>query len=329
MILADKIAMLRKQSGWSQEDLADQLNVSRQSVSKWESGASIPDLDKILKLSQLFGVSTDYLLKDDYREITYTDTEDARPIDDRHILSLEDADEYLTAVRTHCPKIALAILLFILSPVCLILFGGLTDYLHLLSEDMAGGLGMVILLTVIAVGVAIVLPNGMKLEKYEYLEKDPLSLQYGVQGIVEKKKAEYESTYHRSLVAGVLFCIAGLIQLFLSAAFTLSDFLMVLSTALLLVLIAIGVYIMITPACIYESYRKLLQEGEYTEEHKRTHKTIDVFPGVYWLLVVALYLGISFYYENSWDRTWIVWPVAGVLFAALYGILEYFAKNKK
>ena len=62
MILADKISELRKKNDWSQEELAGQLGVSRQSVSKWESAASIPDLDKILKMSELFGVSTDYLL---------------------------------------------------------------------------------------------------------------------------------------------------------------------------------------------------------------------------------------------------------------------------
>ena len=51
MKLAEKIMTLRKQRGWSQEELAQQLSVSRQSVSKWESGASVPDLDKILKMS--------------------------------------------------------------------------------------------------------------------------------------------------------------------------------------------------------------------------------------------------------------------------------------
>ena len=56
------IATLRKEKGWSQEDLALQMGVSRQSVSKWESMSSLPDLDKIIKLSNLFGVSTDYLL---------------------------------------------------------------------------------------------------------------------------------------------------------------------------------------------------------------------------------------------------------------------------
>ena len=65
MILAEKILSLRKQNGWSQEELAMQLGVSRQSVSKWESGTSIPDLERIIRLSQVFEVSTDYLLKDE------------------------------------------------------------------------------------------------------------------------------------------------------------------------------------------------------------------------------------------------------------------------
>ena len=65
MILADKIIQLRKKNGWSQEELAAQLNVSRQAVSKWESAQAAPDLNKILAMSQLFGVTTDYRLKDD------------------------------------------------------------------------------------------------------------------------------------------------------------------------------------------------------------------------------------------------------------------------
>ena len=68
MSLADKIMQLRKQRGWSQIDLADRLDVSRQSVSKWEMAQAVPELDKIIKLSELFDVTTDYLLKDDIPE---------------------------------------------------------------------------------------------------------------------------------------------------------------------------------------------------------------------------------------------------------------------
>ena len=64
MTLAEKIINLRKQKGWSQEELAEKLDVTRQSVSKWESAQSLPDIAKILQMSELFGVTTDYLLKD-------------------------------------------------------------------------------------------------------------------------------------------------------------------------------------------------------------------------------------------------------------------------
>lgn len=65
MEFKDKLLKLRKLQGLSQQELADQLHVSRQSVSKWELGESQPDLNNIIMLSQLFQVSTDYLLKDD------------------------------------------------------------------------------------------------------------------------------------------------------------------------------------------------------------------------------------------------------------------------
>ena len=71
MILSEKIIMLRKKYGWSQEELAERLDISRQSVSKWESGASIPDLERIVGMSQLFGVTTDYLLKDEMEETEF------------------------------------------------------------------------------------------------------------------------------------------------------------------------------------------------------------------------------------------------------------------
>ncbi len=64
MLLGEKLQSLRKQKGMSQEQLAVQLSVSRQAVSKWELNDSIPDTEKIILLSDLFNVSTDYLLKD-------------------------------------------------------------------------------------------------------------------------------------------------------------------------------------------------------------------------------------------------------------------------
>ena len=68
MAISDKILSLRKENGLSQEAFAEKLGVSRQSVSKWESGTAMPDIDKIVSISEIFGVSTDFLLKKDSAE---------------------------------------------------------------------------------------------------------------------------------------------------------------------------------------------------------------------------------------------------------------------
>ena len=63
MILADKIIRLRRKNGWSQEELAEKMNVSRQAVSKWESGASDPSTSNLLALAKLYGISAEELLR--------------------------------------------------------------------------------------------------------------------------------------------------------------------------------------------------------------------------------------------------------------------------
>ena len=93
MILADKIIDLRKKNGWSQEDLAEKLDVSRQSISKWESAQSIPDMGKILRLSELFGVSTDYLLKDDLEIVDAVAVPESDGI--ARTVSMEEASAFL------------------------------------------------------------------------------------------------------------------------------------------------------------------------------------------------------------------------------------------
>ena len=66
MTLSDKIIQLRKINGWSQEDLAERMDISRQAISRWENGTALPDANNVLHLSKLFNVTTDYLLNDEY-----------------------------------------------------------------------------------------------------------------------------------------------------------------------------------------------------------------------------------------------------------------------
>lgn len=66
MNLSEKLIMLRKENGWSQEDFAEKLDVSRQAISRWENGTALPDAQNILRISKLCRVTADYLLNDDY-----------------------------------------------------------------------------------------------------------------------------------------------------------------------------------------------------------------------------------------------------------------------
>lgn len=112
MIFAEKLILLRKKSGWSQEEIADQMKVSRQSVSKWEGAQSIPDLEKLIRLSDLFGVSLDYLLKDHIEKAEDIQSDEARVCPRR--VSMEEAHAFLTVREQTAPRIAFATLLCVL-----------------------------------------------------------------------------------------------------------------------------------------------------------------------------------------------------------------------
>lgn len=328
MILAEKIMKLRKQNGWSQEELAMKLNISRQSVSKWESGASIPDLDKIIRLSELFGVSTDYLLKDELEEEpmkTQMDSYEEEIVGEEVLLktvslSLEEANSYMELIESASKKIAAAVAACILSPVLMILLSGMADYQVLsISEDMAAGIGVSVLLLIVAGAVAAFIMQGMKLDKYEYLEKSYLSLQYGIAGIVEKKKAKFEPTFKKCIAAGVSLCITSVVPLMVALAFSASDLIFIYCVCLLLALIAFAVYLFVWAGMIFGSYQKLLEEGDYTREKKLENKRNDNLTKVYWCIVAAIYLGYSFV-TGKWVISWVIWPCAGILFAAVCGV---------
>ncbi len=129
MIFADKLIDLRKKNGWSQEELAEKLNVSRQAVSKWEGAQSIPDMTRIIQLSELFGVSTDYLLKDNLEQAeaaTSADlAQDSAPDVAVRTIGMEEANSFLKIKEENSRRVALGVLLCILSTVALIMLGGI------------------------------------------------------------------------------------------------------------------------------------------------------------------------------------------------------------
>lgn len=336
MILADKIAELRKKNGWSQEELAEQLGVSRQSVSKWESASSIPDLDKILKMSEIFGVSTDYLLKDsnEPEEESLMQAASGTVSDsgnDNYIrtVSLEEANTFMDIVQNMSAKVAAGVSICILSPILLILLAALSDQEggHVIPEALAVAVGLPVLLVMVAGAVGLFIWYGRRTECFEYLEKEPVELAYGVTGVVEKRKKGYEPSHGVSLVIGVGLCILSAIPLFVLGALDEDGMLAIYGVVFCLMIISAGVFFLVRTCMIFGSFQKLLEEGDYSRAKKTAEKRNEVISTVYWCIVTAAYLGWSFY-TMEWHRTWIIWPCAGVLFGAVLGISSVIRNNK-
>ncbi|MCM1022587.1 MAG: helix-turn-helix domain-containing protein [Prevotella sp.] len=338
MILADKIIELRKKNGWSQEELAEKMNVSRQSVSKWEGAQSIPDLDRILALSKLFGVSTDYLLKDDH------EAEDAVPSDEGESslrrVSMEEANRFLRLNEKRAPKTAFGVMLCILSPIVLLVLAALSDFRpdffgsFTVSENFAGGVGTAVLLTVIACAVVIFLMSGQSLKDFEYLEKDGIDTSYGVSGMVKERREAYSQKHTKSLILGTVICILSVIPLFL-AAITDDDLTAVMGFVLLMAICSVGVYILVKTSIINDGFNMLLEAEDYSRENKSAKKKRRDIMVIYWLIVTAVFIGYTWYTrdrmfsENFSDwRTngLVIWATAGIMCPVVSRIVKIIRK---
>ncbi len=323
MILADKIIENRKKNGWSQEELADRLGVSRQSVSKWEGAQAVPDMKKIIQMAEVFGVSTDYLLRDDIEVAT---PPDVPPVDNGleetvRQVSLEEASAFLEFNEKAAVSISTGVMLCILSPVLLILLGGLAEAEKIsLSEDVAGMMGVVILLLIVAGAVAMFLMTSLRGKQYEFLEDMDIDTAYGVSGMAKERRAEYAERHSRLLIVGIMLCVVAAVPMLILAMTKYTnntDVLPIVGVDAMLVTIAIGVKMIVLTSIRHGGYDKLLEEGDYTRLNKRAGK----YDGVYWTIALAVYLGWSFV-TNRWDFTWIVWPIAGVLYVAYHEIMK-------
>ena len=328
MILADKIIRLRKKNGWSQEELAEKINVSRQAVSKWEGAQSIPDLEKVLQLASLFGVTTDYLLKDEIEDEEVTDAASDYTV---KRITIDEANTYLEERKRASIKIAIATLLCILSPITMIILGTASENpSYNISESAAGAIGLSVLFIFVLCAVPIYIYCGFKNEPYSFLDNnEPFELEYGVKGIVTERKKQFRHSYIKWNIIASCICIFSPLPLIISA-FTENEMLSVIMLALLMIIAGIGVSIFIIVGIRNASMSKLLKEGEYTEKEKRRSKIREAVGFAYWGVLTAIFLIWSFF-VNSWELSWIVFAVGGVLFPIAMRICNYIAdrQNKK
>jgi len=318
MELADKIIQLRKRQGWSQEELADRMEVSRQAVSKWESAQSMPDIEKLLRLSSLFNVSTDYLLK---AEAEPSVSAEIREQSGR-VVTMDMAARYLDLRRHAARRISAGVFLCIsgAAPLVWVSGWGVSSAVLLAA--------LVYFFLSVACGVVLFITAGSHSGEYAFLEQAHFILAPGVESMVRAQQEGYHPGYIRSNIIGAVLCLLAptLILVGIWATHThLIVFILFIAAAI--VIIAVGAAIFTKAGIPWTATQKLLQEGDYTPERKRSAAIEEIVGAVYWLLVTACYLVWSFV-DHAWDRSWILWVVGGIVYAAVAVVTRALNRHK-
>ena len=324
MILADKIIKLRKKSGWSQEELAEKMNVSRQSISKWESARSIPDLNKILMLSKIFGVSTDYLVKDEIEE-----TEEIIEDEDTglKIVTLKEATLYVQNKFESAKLISKGVFLCVCSVVPLLFLLALAEQNRFnLTSNTAAAIGFILLFILLGIGITFFVRISTYSSDFEKFEATRFELEYGVRGIFSEKIKNYKPVYIRRVTTSIILFISSVVPLLTVALLIESGTLALLMVVVLILMVGLGTYIIIPTSIMYSSLNFLLGEGDYAPHKRREVKRTEKLAAFYWPLVTAIYIGWSLW-TMAWRTTWIIWPVAAIGFAALIGLVGIFDSN--
>lgn len=332
MTFSEKISALRKQKGWSQEELAEKLMVTRQAVSKWESAQSMPDLDKLVQLSEALGVSTDYLLKDEQAQSAPVPAAAEQTVKPRHVTQ-EEARRYLQLQMAAIPKTTLGVALCVWSPIALIGLPVLRSTFNWgFPEEICSGIGLCVLLVMVAAGVALLLTAGGTLREFEYLEREPIETDNGAREQALHMQREMASFCTRQNTIGVVLCILSVLPLFaLMCVPGVPDGYYSLAVCALLLLVGIACLLLVRTGSMRGAVDKLLEQGDYTRENKAKSRFVGAVSAAYWLVVTAAFLFYTFGPKGNGQPqySWFIWAIAGVLYGALMAALSVYRKKSK
>lgn len=266
-MISEKISGLRRQAGWSQEELAERLDVSRQAVSKWESGASQPDIGRVVALSRLFGVSTDYLLTEDGDDTALVPTK----ISGDGRLEVDEDDpppgaaevyRYLGNRRRWAPSVGFGAALCVASPAPLLALLGISKTIRFIGEGLFTALGVGALLAMVAAAVAMFVTSGSQLSKFSAAVRRVLPVGEDMRRSLDLQRQEYRRQQAMSNAEGVFLCALSPAPAAVGGILDEGGLLTMLGTSMLLVMIAAGVFLFVRGGIIMGSYSHLLKGGK-------------------------------------------------------------------
>lgn len=298
MNFSEKLQELRKSKGLSQEALAQKLDVSRQAVSKWETGEGYPEMDKLLLLSDLFQVSLDYLLKNEANQVNTQQ--------EKYFMSSSQIQEFVVFKNAFAYRIAIAVMVIILSVNLPILFESM-------NRD---SLGVVLMLVVIALAVTVLIVTGISSEKYSDIEKTEIQMSTNDLQNLQSQYATFRSRFGLIIGLGVCLIILSVAGVIMISEFIGED--NILAPIQLLCCVAFSVFLFIVVGIKDSMYRFLTDNKKYIEKQQEEANSIW---GITMPLAAMVYLIMGFT-KNWWHPGWIVFPVAAILTMGIESMMK-------
>ena len=293
MSLAENLQYLRAREGVTQEQLAERLDVSRQSISKWESSASYPEMDTILKLCDMFNVDMDTLLRGSVEQTFSEDT--------------AGYDRFMTSCARRIASGVAAIIVGV-AVFCLA---------SLTGEGRVGMLCMAAFFLILTAAVVVFIASGI--EEDQFRKRYPVITDF----YTEKQKADFRRRFVWYISGGVGAILFGLFLLIMTFAFfpEQEPYETIAGTAFLLI-VAGAVWFLVYGGMLEDKYNipRYNWENNPSPEDKQKRRRAATACAIIMLLATALYLGLGMT-KDLWESAAAIYPVAGILCGAAWVLL--------
>lgn len=299
MGFSENLQNLRKIKNMSQEQLAEKLDVSRQAVSKWESGNGYPETEKIITICEIFDCSMDNLLKG---KITADTTGEKK--------------KYESLQNKFSKGIALGVGIILLGATILLYFAGLSAMAGTSElEEQYGIIGVTILLFCVLIALPIFITLGIQEENYK--KKNPkLSNIYS-----EEELENFNKKFIVGIATGVSLILLGTIFLIFLYGMKMVSEESTIPVVILMAFVTIAVPILSYFGIQKDKYDIEKYNEQNSEEGKKREETSGKICGVIMLIATGIFLSLGFIF-NLWKICWVVFPIGGILCGIVSTILE-------
>lgn len=296
MSLSENLQNLRKIKNMSQEELAEKLNVSRQAVSKWESGSGYPETEKIISICEIFDCSMDELVKGKI-------TEDVK----------KEKNEYDSVMSKIAKTTSFAIGLILLGVSFMLTILGFAPNEQ--AEDQYALIGVVMILIAVVFAVPIFIMDNMKLENFKKKNKTVANIYTEEELDSEKMKAA------KITAIGIAIILMGTVVMMTLRGLNVFGENSVFPVAALMYFVTVGASLVVYGGKTKEKYEIEEYNKANSDEYKDVEKKIGSICGVIMIIATIIFLIWGFIF-NSWNINWCVYPVGGMLCGIVAIILK-------